>query len=58
MKVKNQNASSRKTRDAIKRAFAEVLQEKQELRFVTVKEIVQKAQITRSSFYKDRKSVV
>lgn len=51
MKVKNQNASSRKTRDAIKRAFAEVLQEKQELRFVTVKEIVQKAQITRSSFY-------
>lgn len=51
MKVKNLNSSSRKTKEAIKKAFAEVLQEKKELQYVSVKEIVQKAQITRSSFY-------
>lgn len=51
MKVKHLNSSSIKTRDAIKKAFAEVLQEKRELRLVTVQEIVKKAEITRSSFY-------
>lgn len=51
MKVKNLNSSSRKTKKAIKEAFAELMHEKQELANITVKELVSRAGITRSSFY-------
>lgn len=51
MKVKNLNSSSRKTRKAIKESFAELMYEKKELANITVKELVAKAGITRSSFY-------
>lgn len=51
MRVKNLNASSRKTKKAIKEAFALLMHEKCELRNITVKELVDRAGITRSSFY-------
>lgn len=51
MKVKNLNSSSRKTKKAIKEAFAELMHEKCELSNITVKELVARADITRSSFY-------
>ncbi len=51
MKVKNLNASSRKTKKIIKESFAELMHEKQELSNITVKELVERAGITRSSFY-------
>lgn len=51
MKVQNLNASSRKTRNLIKEAFVELLQEKKELGNITVTELVKRADITRSSFY-------
>lgn len=51
MKVKNLNSSSRKTKKAIKEAFAELMHEKCELSNITVKELVNRAGITRSSFY-------
>ena len=51
MKVKNLNASSKKTKENIKLAFAELLHEKKELKHVTVTELVKRAGITRSSFY-------
>lgn len=51
MKVKNLNASSRKTNQIIKETFAELIQEKKELNNITVTELVKKAGITRSAFY-------
>ncbi len=51
MKVKNLNASSRKTKKAIKEAFAVLMYEKKTLSNITVKELVSIAGITRSSFY-------
>lgn len=51
MKVKNLNAASKKTKQAIKNAFVELLHEKHELQYVAVTELVKKAGITRSSFY-------
>lgn len=51
MKVKYLNASSRKTNQAIKETFAELMQEKKELNNITVTELVKKANITRSAFY-------
>lgn len=51
MKVKNLNSSSRKTKKLIKETFAELMHEKQELSHITVKELVARAGITRSSFY-------
>ncbi len=51
MKVKNLNSSSRKTKKIIKESFAELMHEKQELSNITVKELVERAGITRSSFY-------
>lgn len=51
MKVKNVNASSRKTELQIKEAFAELMKEKLELKNITVTELVNRAQITRSAFY-------
>lgn len=51
MKVKNLNASSRKTRALIKETFAQMMLEKQELHNITVTELVKRAAITRSTFY-------
>jgi AcrR family transcriptional regulator len=51
MKVKNINISSKRTKEAIKKAFVELMNEKKELRYVTVTDLVKKAGITRSSFY-------
>lgn len=51
MKVKNINASSRKTELLIKQAFAELIKDKLELQYITVTELVKKAGITRSAFY-------
>lgn len=51
MKVQCANASSVKTRKLIKKAFAEVINEKKSFSKVTVTEIVKIAGITRSTFY-------
>ncbi len=51
MKVKCLNSSSVKTRNRIKKAFAELINEKKQLNKVTVTELVKKADITRSTFY-------
>ena len=51
MKVKIKNASSRKTREKIKRAFAELMKEKKELNKITVTDLVKIVDITRGSFY-------
>ncbi len=51
MKVQVLNSSSRKTRKLIKRAFAELLNEKKELSKITVTELVKRAEITRATFY-------
>ena len=51
MKVQVANSSSRKTRAKIKKAFAEIINEKKSFSRVTVTEIVKRADITRSTFY-------
>ncbi len=51
MKVKGVNASSRKTKEKIRHAFAELLSEKKSLNKLTVTDLVLKADITRSAFY-------
>lgn len=51
MKVQGLNSSSRKTRKLIKTTFAELIQEKKELSKITVTELVNRADITRSTFY-------
>ncbi len=51
MRVKCLNSSSVKTRNLIKKTFAELIHEKRQLSKVTVKELVEKAGITRSTFY-------
>lgn len=51
MKVQGLNSSSKKTRKLIKRVFAELMNEKKELRKITVTELVKRAEITRSTFY-------
>ena len=51
MKVKCLNSSAFKTREAIKKAFANLIHEKKSLSKITVKELVEKANITRSTFY-------
>lgn len=51
MKVQCLNASSIKTRNLIKKTFAELIHEKKQLNKVTVSELVKRAQITRSTFY-------
>lgn len=51
MKVQGLNSSSKKTRKSIKKAFAELLNEKKELNKITVTELVKRAEITRSTFY-------
>lgn len=51
MKVKNLNASSRKTKKKIREAFAELMHEKKVLANITVTDLAKRADITRSSFY-------
>lgn len=51
MKVKNLNYSSIKTKKLIKNTFAELLMEKKELNKITVKELTDKADINRGTFY-------
>lgn len=51
MKVKGINSSSRKTKEKIRHAFAELLSEKKSLNKLTVTDLVMKADITRSAFY-------
>lgn len=51
MKVKCLNSSAIKTRNIIKKAFAQLLSEKKQLDKITVTELVRKADITRSTFY-------
>ena len=51
MKVQGLNSSSKKTRELIKKTFAELMNEKKELNKITVTELVKRADITRSTFY-------
>lgn len=51
MKVKNLNSSSFKTKALIKDTFIQMLAEKKELSKISVTELVQKANINRSTFY-------
>ena len=51
MKVQCLNSSSIKTKNLIKKTFAELINEKKQLDKLTVTELVKKAQITRSTFY-------
>lgn len=51
MKVKVVNSSSKKTREKIKKSFALLLEKKGELNKITVTDLVNKADITRSAFY-------
>ena len=51
MKAKNLNNSSFKTRTLIKNVFAEMLSEKKELSNISVKELCERADISRGTFY-------
>ena len=51
MKVKNLNRSSAKTKRAIKSAFAEMLSEYKEISRISVSELCERADISRSTFY-------
>lgn len=51
MKAQNLNNSSKKTRNLIKKVFAEMLSEKKELGKIAVSELCKRADISRGSFY-------
>ena len=51
MKAKNKNQSSVKTKEAIRKAFGELVKEKGGLEKITVTELVKRANINRSTFY-------
>ncbi len=51
MKVQCLNSSSVKTRNLIKKTFAELINEKKQLDKITVTELVKRAKLTRSTFY-------
>ena len=51
MKVQCLNSSSIKTRNLIKQVFAELMNEKKQLNKITVTELVNRAKLTRSTFY-------
>ena len=51
MKVQCLNSSSVKTRNLIKKTFAELINEKKQLDKITVTELVNRAGLTRSTFY-------
>lgn len=51
MKLKGTNAGSKKTIDLIKKTFAELIEEKREIKSITVTELVKRANLTRGAFY-------
>ncbi len=51
MKVKNLNNSSKKTRNLIRKTFAEMLSDKKELGKISISELCLKADISRGTFY-------
>lgn len=51
MKAQNLNNSSKKTRNLIKKIFAEILSEKKELGKISVSELCKRADISRGTFY-------
>ncbi len=51
MKVQCLNSSSIKTRNLIKTTFAQLIHEKKQMDKVTVTELIQRANLTRSTFY-------
>ena len=51
MKVGNLNNGAKKTRTAIKKVFAEMLSEKKQLDKIKVKELCERADISRGTFY-------
>ncbi len=51
MKAQNVNNSSKKTREAIKRVFAEMISEKKSIDKISVTELVKRAGIHRGTFY-------
>lgn len=51
MKVQNKNNSSLKTKELIKKTFAELINEKKSLNNITVTELVKRANINRGTFY-------
>ena len=46
-----ENRNVRKSKKAIQKAFAELLSEKNDINKITVKEIVERADISKSTFY-------
>ncbi len=57
MKVQCLNSSSIKTRNLIKKTFAELINEKKQLNKITVTELVKRAELTRSTFYTHYESI-
>ena len=57
MKVKNLNASSKRTREAIKNEFIQLLCEKKNIDAITVTELTKRIGITRSTFYPHYESI-
>lgn len=57
MKLKGVNNGSKKTINAIKNAFAELLEEKGAINNVTVTELVRRANLTRGAFYSHYDSI-
>lgn len=51
MKAKNLNNSSKKTKRIIKKVFAEMLSEKQNLSDISVSELCKRAELSRGAFY-------
>ena len=51
MKVKNLNNSSVKTKRLIKNTFIQMLSEKKEIGKISVSELVERAEISRATFY-------
>ncbi len=51
MRLKEVNNASRKTKDLIKTSFAQLLEEKKETKYITVKELVDRVGLTRGAFY-------
>lgn len=51
MKARNLNNSSKKTKRLIKKVFAEMLSEKQNLSNISVSELCQRAELSRGAFY-------
>ena len=46
-----ENRNVRKSKKAIQKAFAELLSEKNDINKITVKELVERADISKSTFY-------